>query len=106
MLSIFATALAAGAIQAVTGFGAGIILMLVLPFYFSMVVSAGISSSICCGLSLILAWKYRSDVQWRMMLLPTAVYVAASTLSIQAVRSMDTGLLSAGFGVFLMLVGF
>ena len=98
------TALAAGIVQSMTGFGAAIVLMLVLPLYFSMPVAAGVSCSVCLGLTLILAWRYRKYVQWRLILLPVACYLVTSTIAIQYAQNISTDLLTGLFGAFLFLI--
>lgn len=49
---IFLPALIAGIVQGVTGFGAGIVMLMFLPLQYSVIQSAGVSSAICmilCG---------------------------------------------------------
>ncbi len=101
---LLVTALAAGLVQSMTGFDAAVVLMLVLPLFFSMPVAAGISNSICLGLTAILAWQYRKHVLWRLILLPSVCYLAASTVAIQYVQQLPTGLLTILFGAFLFLI--
>lgn len=93
-----------GIIQSVTGFGSAVFLMLIVPYFFNMVASSAISSSITLGLSGTLAWKFRSQIQWRLCLLPTAIYMVCSVAVISVIRGLDLRLLSIAFGVFLMLL--
>lgn len=101
----FFSAIAAGMIQSVTGFGAAVLLMLILSLFFSMAVSAGVSSSICFGLTVIMAWRYRKHIQWKLILLPAFCYLMAGTIAIKYSKGINTSTLSALFGGFLLLLG-
>lgn len=97
-------AVAAGIVQSVTGFGAAIFLMLILPHFFDMVTAGALASSISMTLALMLAWKFRKQVNWKMCVIPTMIYLMCSVTVINFVKGMDLELLSLAFGVFLILV--
>ena len=59
---VAAAAVGAGIIQSVTGFGAGIFLMLFIPYFFDMIAAPALSSAICLGLSVSLSWKFRRQM--------------------------------------------
>lgn len=80
-------------------------LMLILSLFFSMAVSAGVSSSICLGLTGIMAWRYRKHIQWKLILLPAICYLMTSTIAIKYSKGINTSTLSALFGGFLLLLG-
>lgn len=103
-VGIFAAAIAGGIIQTVTGFGAAVILMIVLPVFFDMVVAPAISSTICAGLNILLVIKFRKEVDPRVFLFPTLFYLCASTAAIYLAASLELEVLSAAFGIFLMLL--
>ena len=75
---LFFGAILAGAIQSITGFGAAVVLMMILPHFLDMIVSPALSSSICVGLTAVLFWKFRKKMDWRICLAPTALYMTAS----------------------------
>ena len=56
-LIVALTAAAAGTVQTVTGFGAAVVLMLVLPHLFGVVTASALSMSICIALTASLAWN-------------------------------------------------
>ena len=93
-----------GIIQSVTGFGSAVFLMLIVPYFFDMVASSAISASIALGLSGTLAWKFRSKIQWKLCLFPTAIYMFCSVAVINVIRGLDLRLLSIAFGIFLILL--
>ena len=63
---IFLPALAGGIIQGVTGFGAGVVMMMFLPLQYSVVQSAGISSAICMILCAAMVYRYRKTISSRI----------------------------------------
>ena len=105
MLAVITLAsVVAGIIQSVTGFGSAVFLMLIVPHFFDMVASSAVSASIALGLSATLAWKFHAHIQWKLCLLPTAIYMLCSVGIISVIRGLDLRLLSLAFGVFLMLL--
>lgn len=102
--AIVAGSLAAGIVQSVTGFGAAIFLMLILPYFFDMVTAAALSSSVTMTLSIMLAWRFRKSTQWRLCALPTAVFLLCSVTAIHLVKGLEIGLLNLLFGIFLIFV--
>ena len=56
-LIVAMTAAAAGTVQTVTGLGAAVVLMLVLPHLFGVVTASALSMSICIALTASLAWN-------------------------------------------------
>ena len=95
-------ALTAGAIQTVTGFGAAVVLMLVLPRIFGVVTASAVSTSICVALSGVLAWELRKKTDFRLIALPTAVFGVCGIVIINLIRSLDLHILGILFGVFLL----
>ena len=76
---VFLAAAGAGLIQSVTGFGAAVMMMLVLPYFFDMIRSPALSSSISLGLSAVLVWRFRKYVDWKLTLPVALAYVTLST---------------------------
>lgn len=101
-IAIFAGAVIAGIIQTVTGFGAAVFLMLFMPLFFNMVAAPAATSAIVLGLSMTLAWKFRSHINLRFCLFPTLVYLMFSALSISFAKRLNLEYLSIAFGVFLI----
>jgi len=101
---IAASAVGAGVIQSVTGFGAGIFMMLFIPYFFDMMAAPALSSAICLGLSVSLAWKFRKKIRLKACLMPAVVYITCSVVTIQMVKSMDLDMLTLAFGLFLVVL--
>lgn len=103
-IAIAAAAFAAGIIQTVTGFGAAVFMMLFIPHFFDMVTAPAVTSAIALGLSIALAWKFRSHIKLKYCLLPTVVYLLFSTVSITFAKQLNLEYLSFAFGVFLIIL--
>ena len=101
---ISAASVVAGILQTVTGFGAAVVLMLVAPFFFDMVASSAISSSIAMGIGLTLAWKFRKQIEWKVCALPAILYLISSVAVVYVVKLINVDMLTLAFGVFLILL--
>ena len=103
-VGIFLAAVAAGTVQAVTGFGAGIILMMVVPRFFDMLHAPALSSAITIGISAALAWRFRQQIDITRQILPIVLYLTTSTAAITVAGALNLNALAVAFGVFLMLL--
>ena len=99
---VMMAAAVAGVTQTVTGFGAGIVIMMVLPLFFPVVSAAAINSSICTALALGLAWHYRRQVRWKLILWSAICFGTASTLAVTYLSALKSDLLLKLLGVCLM----
>ena len=59
-LAVALSAALGGFVQSITGFGAAVVMMTILPYFFTMAVAPSVSTSICLGLTVTLAWKLRN----------------------------------------------
>lgn len=98
-------AFAGGVTQTLTGFGAALVMMLVLPYYRTVVQSAAVASATAGILSIFLIWHYREHLKPRKVLLSLAFYLAASLTVLQFVQKIDLNLMGLLFGLFLTLLG-
>ena len=101
-ISVVVMATLSGVVQAISGFGAGILMMLVLPQFFDMLTSSAIGSAISIGATGTLAWKFRKHMNLRITLLPAVVYMVCSLTVLNFIQGMDMALLTLVFGVFLV----
>lgn len=107
MDQIFIVALSSllgGFVQAVTGFGSAVIIMIFLPFLFSMTAAPAVSDVITMMLSFAMFWRYRKSVNFRGILIPVLFYLCASMLVIRRSAGWDAGMLKVLFGLFLILL--
>ena len=95
-------AMTAGAVQTVTGFGAAVIMMLVLPRMFGVVAAPAVSTSICVALSGALAWKFGKKTNFKLITVPIVVFGVCGIVIINLIKSLDLHLIGILFGVFLI----
>ena len=99
----FAAAALVGAIlQGVTGFGCGIIMMLVLPFIYDIPQAAAVSSVAGLVLAASMAWRYRAHADLKTTLPFCVPYLICSGVAIMFSTQVDQELLKRVFGVFLL----
>lgn len=82
-----------GLLQDLTGFGAGIILMLYLPYLYPVIQCSGIIGIICLFLSLIMALQYRKFIELKKVLIPLSIYILISTITIVIGPSLNSSYL-------------
>lgn len=102
---IIGITLAAGIVQGVTGFGAGIIMMMVLPYLFEFFpTAAGISTAISFILTIMMFWTYRKHVDMRKLVLPALLYVATNYTVMGLAKYVNQTVMKKTFGVFLLIL--
>ena len=107
MLALIAVlAVVGGFVQTITGFGAGVILMTVLPYVFGVIRAGALNASVCLGLNAVLAFRYRKRMNWRTILVPGLIYIATTAVGIRMAGGMDLKVLTIIFGLFLLAMAF
>lgn len=104
-LGVLLSAALGGFVQSVTGFGAAVVMMTIFPRLFGMALAPSVSTGICLGLTVALAWQFRRYARRELILLPTILYTVSSVLVIRLIGSMDLRLLTVAFGGVLILLG-
>lgn len=102
---ILIAAVAAGAIQTVTGFGAVVLLLLVLSQFFDLLTASAVNMLVCLFLTAALSWRYRKHIQFRLVLIPLIPYLVSSAIVNLFVDKIDLRILGILFGVFLLALG-
>lgn len=97
-------ALLAGLVQGVTGFGAGVLLMLFYPLLFPVAQSSAMSQCLCTVLCLSVLLRYRKFIQFRHCLLPLVFYFPCYFLALQQAAAMNTDALKPVLGLFLVIL--
>lgn len=104
MIAIILLTIAVGFIQTVTGFGAGIINMLILPLLFGITVSAGISGMVTLFLNIALVLHYHKYINYQKIILPVIVTVIMSTLAIKLSVILPVKTLKLIFSIFIIVL--
>lgn len=97
-------AFAGGIIQGVTGFGAGIIMMIFLPLLLPVNQAAGVSVAIGTVLCATMAWRYRAKVRVGEIVAPALLYLAVSSACILFAAGVDQNAMKGVLGVFLVML--
>lgn len=100
---LFSTVLA-GLVQSVTGFGAGVVMLMVFPYFLDMLHAPALSTAIVVGSAASIAWKFRKQIDFRLVLPMAAIYLSMSTAMIMLAKCLDLDLLTMAFGVFLIVL--
>ena len=104
IVMMIVVALLAGILQGVTGFGAGIVMMIFLPTQFALIQSAGISTAICIVLCALMAYRYRKVINFKEIIIPAILYLGVSSCAIIFSKMVDQDLMKKVFGVFLVIL--
>lgn len=101
---ILLPAFVAGIIQGVTGFGAGVVMMMFLPLQFSVVQSAGVSSAICIILCAAMVYRYHHTINFKKIIGPAVLYLFVSSVSILFAKMIDQNIMKIILGIFLIIL--
>lgn len=104
LLLMCACAAAGGLVQSVTGFGAGIVMMVFIPAFLPILQGAAVSSLVGIPMQAVLIYRYRKSIRLDYMWKPLIFYLLTSALAISLASGKDMSGLKTGFGVFLILL--
>lgn len=93
-----------GFVQATTGFGYGIFVMMFYPLFLSILESSALSQAISLFLLATLTWKYRKHMRIKDVILPACVYLAISTVLISYAKSFDFHMLAIAFACLMIIL--
>lgn len=96
------SATVAGAVQRITGFGAVVVLMSVLPYYFGIVDAPTLALSINILYTVALLWKFRKYVDLKLAALPTAIYSVLAAVMVRLIGDIEVRALAIALAVLLM----
>ncbi|MGE4276309.1 MAG: sulfite exporter TauE/SafE family protein [Lawsonibacter sp.] len=100
--AVFFSAVAAGFIQSVTGFGSAVMMLLGISYFFDMLHAPAVVSVVALSLSAGLAWRFRKQVDYRQTIPVAVIYISVSTVIISFSGALDLNVLSLAFGLFLV----
>ena len=102
-LLIVVASFVGGILQGVTGFGAGLVLMMALPMLYPVPTAAAISGVVFFVLCISMVWRYRAHLRVREILAPLACYMVLSGSSAYLTYvAPDQEFIKRAFGVFLI----
>lgn len=103
-IAIIVSALIAGIIQGVSGFGAGTVFMCAVPYFMGVTTAAAVSNCMSISLNAMMTYRYRQAITTRTIWIPALFFIAGGTISIWFSTGMDNMLLKLILGVFLILL--
>ncbi|MDL2288488.1 sulfite exporter TauE/SafE family protein [Oscillospiraceae bacterium OttesenSCG-928-F05] len=93
-------------VQSMTGFGFGIVVMTLMPFFMpSYGLSLAISTVLGVLTSYAIAVQCRKDIEWRLLWVPFITSAVANTLAVWISSTQPDDLLKIILGIFLVLLG-
>ena len=98
------SAAVAGIVQNIAGFGAGIILMMILPHFYGVLGAPALNTGICMVMTTLLAIRYRKYLSFRTIVVPLACFLLTTVTSIWLVGGADLHLLGIAFGIFFIVL--
>lgn len=105
VLTIIAvSAVLAGIIQNIAGFGASVVMLLILPRFFDLLAAPALNSAISAGMTIIMAIQYRKHTQFKLIWLPCFCFMAAAISIIWVAKDFEMHALGVAFGVFLIVL--
>jgi len=96
------SAIFAGIIQNIAGFGASVVMLLILPHFFDFLAAPALNSAISAGMTIIMAIQYRKHTQFKLIWLPCFCFMAAAVSIIWIAKDFEMHALGVAFGVFLI----
>ena len=92
-------------IQGVTGFGASLTIMTLLPYFVDLPSAVALSGVIPMVQMAVLVWLYRRAINLHRVIIPAFFYLIGCWISIRYTLDFDPRHLKFAFGIFLIIVG-
>lgn len=93
-----------GMVQGITGFGGGIVMMMVFPMLFPLTQAAGINAAILVFLNSTMVFVYRKHIDLKMVLPVFLFSIVVSSATIQIAAGASSLIIKKLFGGFLVLL--
>ena len=105
VIAIFLLSIGASFVQRTTGFGFGIFIMTMLPFFLPTYGEATtLSGLLAITTSAVIVWRMRKYVAWRRLWPILLTFIVVSTIAIFALKRIEDHVLRQILGVALILV--
>lgn len=93
-----------GMVQGITGFGGGIVMMMVFPSIFALTQAAGINAAILVFLNSTMVFVYRKHINLKMVLPVFLFSIIVSSITIKIAAGASPVIIKKLFGGFLLLL--
>jgi len=93
-----------GMVQGITGFGGGIVMMMVFPMVFPLTQAAGLNGAILVFLNATMVYVYRKHIKIKMVLPVFLFSIIVSSITIKVAAGASPIIVKKLFGGFLLLL--
>ena len=104
LIAVAAASFAAGFLQGCTGFGAVMIMMIFLPFFYPMTDAVGIANATTIAGNIYVAYQYRKHFSIKTALYPAVISMAVNGAAIIMSVNADKTAVKKAFGLFLVIL--
>ena len=105
VIAIFLLSIGASFVQRTTGFGFGIFIMTMLPFFLPTYGEATtLSGLLAITTSAVIVWRMRSYVTWKRLWPILLTFIVVSTIAIFALTRIEDHILKRILGVALIVI--
>lgn len=103
-LLMFFCAMAGGTVQSITGFGAGIVMMVFVPNFLPLLEGSAVSALVAIPMQIAMMVTYWKHIRFDYLWKPLLFYMAASAVAVHFAVGKDMSMLKVGFGIFLVIL--
>ena len=93
-----------GFIQTITGFGSGIVIMLFLPYIFSVMKASALNNMITIILNFILVKRFYKYIDLKKVIIPVVISFITNTLAVYIGSNLELNTMKMIFSVFLIIL--
>jgi len=104
LLLVFLLSTCGAVVQSATGFGYGILVMSFFPLFLPTVSAVTVSGASSLLLSLIIGWRFRRYIRFRLIIAPLIAYCIVSSISVALSVSAADSVLKRALGIFLIVL--
>ena len=104
LIAVAFASFVAGFLQGCTGFGAVMIMMMILPFFYPMTDAVGIANSATLAGNFYVAYQYRKHYKIKTVLVPAIISMTVNGIAIMLSVNADKTLVKKAFGIFLVIL--
>ena len=103
MLALVASAGVAAAVLGLLGFGFGLTMISLAPWFMPIDVAIPVTAGLSLPLTMVMAWRHRRDVQLRRVLPLLIGCIPGVAIGVFMLKELDEGVMKAALGIFLMV---
>lgn len=99
---VFVASLLGGFVQGVAGFGALVVVMIVLPYFMPLKLATALAGLGTLPTNFVMSCKYRQKIRYKTVIIPLAFYFLSMTIFVHLAAAINLESLKPVFGLFMM----